>query len=260
MSTHSPNGSVTTTFLHPGILAITFYHPKHNSLPLPILSQLTQAISTAGNDPQVDIILLQSAGNRTFCAGASFEELLAIQDEVHGKRFFMGFSALINAFRTCPKLIIGKVQGKAVGGGVGLAASMDYCMATQYAQIKMGELSLAVGPYVVEPAISRKVGRGCFHRLALAPNQFLSPHWAQEVGLFTEVFDTQEAMNIAAMQLATYLLGTSPAARQQLKAAFWEGCSHWDSLLAVRAAMSARLVLSEASQAALSKYRKGAVS
>lgn len=247
-------GYVQTHLIKSGILEIEFFHPKHNSLPGAILAQLAQAIAEAGEREDVQVVILKSGGNRTFCAGASFDELVAIEDFAAGKKFFMGFAHVINACRTCPKLIIGQVQGKAVGGGVGVAAAVDYCLASQYAAIKLSELNIGIGPFVVGPAVERKIGVSAMSQLAIHADAFQSAAWAREKGLYAEVFDTAEALEAGVLALAEYLVNTNPEARQLLKQVFWEGCEHWDEWLEQRAEMSGRLVLSEFTKKALASY------
>ena len=246
---------VTATHPRPGLAEITFFHPKHNSLPGAILAQLRQAIESAGRDDAVRVIVLKSEGDRTFCAGASFEELVAIEDFATGKEFFMGFARVINACRRCPKLIIGRVQGKAVGGGVGVAAAADYTLATQYAAIKLSELNVGIGPFVVGPAVVRKIGRSAMSQLTIDANTFFSAEWAQAKGLYAEVHEDTEALDAAVTKLARYLLETNPEAQRELKRIFWEGCEDWDQLLEKRAELSGRLVLSDYTRRALAQYR-----
>jgi len=247
-------GYVKTSFLKEGLLEIEFFHPKHNSLPSKVLPHLAKAINDAGNDEKVEIIVLKSGGDRTFCAGASFDELVAIEDLATGKNFFMGFANVINACRKCPKLIIGRVQGKAVGGGVGLAAAVDYCLASKYAGIKLSELNIGIGPFVVGPAVERKMGVSAMSQLAINANEFQSPEWAREKGLYAEVFETVEKLDEGIQKLATYLLSTNSEARLSLKKVFWENCEDWDFLLGERAEKSGRLILSKSTKKALAKY------
>ena len=247
-------GYVKTTSLKEGLLEIEFFHPKHNSLPGTLLTQLAEAIHSAGKDDTVRLIVLKSGGNRTFCAGASFDELVAIQTFEEGKRFFMGFANVINACRKCPKLIIGRVQGKAVGGGVGVAAAVDYCLATQYASVKLSELNIGIGPFVVSPAIERKMGLSAMSQMAINANEFYPAQWAQAKGLYAEVFESTEALDAGVAQLADYLLTKNPEAQRLLKQVFWESCEEWDPLLAKRAEISGKLVLSEFTKDALRQY------
>ncbi|MEZ4851476.1 MAG: enoyl-CoA hydratase/isomerase family protein [Bacteroidia bacterium] len=248
------NGYVQTTFLKKGLLEIEFFHPKHNSLPGDILTKLASAITEAGNNEDVQVIILKSGGDRTFCAGASFDELIAIHDFPTGKDFFMGFANVINACRKCPKLIIGRVQGKAVGGGVGVASAVDYCMATKYASIKLSELNIGIGPFVVGPAVERKIGLPAMSQLAINADEFQSAQWAKDKGLYAEVFESVEDLDAGILKLADYLLSTNPEAQSLLKKVFWENCENWDELLEQRAEMSGRLVLSDFTKAALAKY------
>ena len=248
------NGYIKKEILKKGLLQITFFHPKHNSLPSNLLADLAGAITEAGQDDAIQVIILKSGGNRTFCAGASFDELRAIADFPTGKKFFMGFANVINACRKCPKLIIGRVQGKAVGGGVGVASAVDYCLATKYAGVKLSELNVGIGPFVVGPAVTRKIGLSAMSQLTINANVFRSAHWAKDKGLYADVFETVEALDEAVLALADYLLSTNPEAQRLLKGVFWEDCQHWDELLEKRAEMSGQLVLSEYTKGALGKY------
>lgn len=250
------NGYIKQEFLKKGLLQITFYHPKHNSLPSNLLAELKTAIDEAGENKEVDVIILQSAGDRTFCAGASFDELLSIETFEKGKAFFMGFASVINACRKCSKIIIGRVQGKAVGGGVGMASAVDYCLASKYAGIKLSELNIGIGPFVIGPAVTRKIGVSAMSQLSLNANVFQSAEWAKEKGLYSDVFDDAESLDKATIELADYLMNTNPEARQLLKKTFWEGCENWDQLLESRAEMSGQLVLSDYTKKALGTYRQ----
>lgn len=236
-----------------GLATITFFHPKHNSLPSDILKQLATAITKAGEDKEVKVIVLKSGGDRTFCAGASFDELVAIDELKTGKEFFMGFARVINACRKCPKFIIGRVQGKAVGGGVGLAAAVDYCMATKFASIKLSELNLGLGPFVVGPAVERKIGLSAFSQVTIHADEFMSAEWAKEKGLYTQVFDSLEELDKEVENLSEYLLSKNPEAQKLLKEVFWQNCQNWDELLESRAELSGKLVLSDYTKKMLKK-------
>lgn len=239
-----------------GISEISFFHPAHNSLPSDLLSQLAHIITETGQRDDIKVIILKSFGNRTFCAGASFNELISIEDFPTGKRFFMGFANVINACRKCPKIIIGRVQGKAVGGGVGLAAAVDYCLATQYASIKLSELAVGIGPFVVGPAVERKVGVSAFSQLAINATAFRSAQWAKDKGLYAEVFDKTEDLDQAVMDLAEQIVSHNPAAASQIKGICWESAANWDELLEERAEISGRLVLSDYTKEALQRFMK----
>lgn len=237
-----------------GLATIEFFHPKHNSLPSDILSKLANTITEAGEDEDVKLILLKSGGDRTFCSGASFTELISINDLETGKQFFSGFANVINACRKCPKLIIGRVQGKAVGGGVGVASAVDYCYATKYASVKLSELNVGIGPFVVGPAVERKVGVSAMSQMTINADHFFSAEWAKQKGLYADVFDDIDLLDIEIQNLVDYLLSKNPEAQSMLKKVFWEGTENWDTLLAERAAMSGRLVLSEYTKEVLKGY------
>ncbi|MEZ4904806.1 MAG: enoyl-CoA hydratase/isomerase family protein [Spirosomataceae bacterium] len=251
----SKDAYVTANITAEGIATITFFHPAQNSLPSFLLALLAKTIQQTGENPTVKVIILKSGGERTFCAGASFEELAAIQTEAEGLAFFSGFAHVINACRQSPVLVIGRVQGKAVGGGVGLIAATDYCFATQYAAIRLSELLIGIGPFVVGPAIERKIGIAAFSQMTLNAPTFYAASWAKEKGLYAEVFDTTEAMDEAVEAFAQSLVQYNPEALRTLKKVFWENTTHWDTLLAERAAMSGRLVLSEQTRAAIAALK-----
>ncbi|NRD21640.1 enoyl-CoA hydratase/isomerase family protein [Winogradskyella litoriviva] len=234
---------------------IEFFHPAHNSLPGDVLAELAQTITDAGTNDAIKVIVLKSGGDRTFCAGASFEELININDAATGKVFFSGFANVINAMRKCPKFIIGRVQGKTVGGGVGLAAATDYCMATKFAAIKLSELNIGIGPFVVGPAIERKMGLSAMSQIAIDANTFYSPEFAKQKGLYTHVFDTTEELDEAVKQTAEHLCTYNTEAMLEMKKVFWQGTDHWDTLLAERAATSGRLVLSDFTKEKLKTYK-----
>lgn len=238
-----------------GVAYIEFFHPAHNSLPSNILAELADTVTAAGNNPEIKVIVLKSGGDRTFCAGASFNELVSIEDEVTGKKFFLGFANVINAMRRCPKFIIGRVQGKTVGGGVGLASATDYCMGTKYASIKLSELNVGIGPFVVGPAVQRKLGVSGMSQIAMDANSFYSAEWARDKGLFAKVFDTTEELDEAVKDFALGLSQYNPEAMQRMKSMFWSGTEDWDELLDQRAAISGRLVLSEFTKETLKRFQ-----
>lgn len=234
---------------------IEFFHPQSNALPGNILKELAHTIEDAGKNKSIKVIILKSAGDRAFCAGASFDELVAIDNEASGKAFFSGFANVINAARKCPKFIIGRVQGKAVGGGVGMASATDYCFATKFASAKLSELAIGIGPFVVGPAVERKIGTSAFSAMTINATKWFDAEWAREKGLYTEVFESTEQMDEAIEKLATTVSGSNPEAMARLKKVMWEGTDHWDELLIERAESSGRLVLSDFTRNAINKFK-----
>jgi len=247
-------GSVALSFKN-GVATIEFSHPAQNSLPGRLLSELTNAVRTAGESSDAQVIVLRSSGDRTFCAGASFDELAAIGDFETGKKFFLGFANVINAMRKCPKLIIGRVQGKAVGGGVGLAAATDYCIASQWASVRLSELAVGIGPFVVGPACERKMGLSAFSQLAVNATEWQTADWAKSKGLFNEVFETVGQVDAYIEHFTQILVKSNPQAMHQLKQIFWQGTENWDQLLDERAAVSGRLVLSDFTKNAIQAFK-----
>jgi methylglutaconyl-CoA hydratase len=243
------------TELHNGVTTITFFHPQSNSLPSKLLEQLTYEIHFAGTHAETKVIVLKSEGEKSFCAGASFDELMQIKTEEEGIKFFSGFEQVINAMRKCPKFIIARVQGKCVGGGVGIAAAADYAIAVTGADIKLSELAIGIGPFVVGPAVERKIGTAAFTALAIDAGMWRNSEWAKRKGLFAEVHESIENMEESIEKLAHNLAHSNPEAMAEMKKMFWKGTDHWDVLLKERAAISGRLILSNFSKAAVEKFK-----
>ena len=250
-----PNGELTSHLQANGVRTITFGHPAHNSFPSNQLGRAVAAIDVAGEDPHTACIIFRSQGERTFCAGANLDELLAIGDRKEAKEFFMGFARLILAMRRCPKPIIVAVQGKAIGGGVGIAAAADYCLATESASIKLSELAIAIGPFVILPALIRKLGVAAASELSL-DTEWHSAGWAHDRGLYQRVFPDAAALYAATGKLAEKLAGHSQQAAAMLKETLWFGTSDWPAILEERAGVSGKLVLGDAAKAALAKFKK----
>lgn len=248
------NGYVTSE-THKGITTIEFFHPQSNSLPRKLLEALANEIHAVGTDKDTSVIVLRSDGEKAFCAGAFFDELATIESEKKGFDFFSGFANVINAMRKCPKLIIGRIHGKCVGGGVGLAAAVDYAIAYEGADVRLSELAIGIGPFVVGPAVERKIGPSAFSHLAIDAAMWRNSDWAKRKGLFAEVHPTLEGMDESISRLANNLAHSSPEAMAELKKIFWKGTEHWDDLLMQRAEISGRLVLSQFTKEAIEKFR-----
>jgi len=227
-----------------GVGEVSFYHPKSNSLPGNLLKKLADELRLLSMDEEVKVIVLKSEGEKTFCAGASFDELSDITDFESGKEFFMGFANLINVIRKSPKFVIVRVQGKTVGGGVGLIAVADYAFAEKNAEVKLSELALGIGPFVIGPPIEKKIGAASFKNMTIC-YEWKSADWALEKGLFDNVSNNIEEMDEAINLLTDKLVKSNPDAALHLKKIFWEGTENWDLLLEERAEISAKLVLSD---------------
>lgn len=255
MITDRENGSLYTNIFNK-IATVEFGHPASNSFPSELLQRLTDELNTLSKNEEVNLIVLKSQGEGAFCAGASFDELLAVSTLKEGAKFFSGFANVINAMRKCSKLIIGRIHGKAVGGGVGLASACDYAFATVDSSVKLSELAIGIGPFVIEPAVSRKVGKGALAEMTLAAHEWKTAYWAQEKGMFAKVFenvgDLDKELEIFTSKLANY----NPEALSEMKKVLWEGTEKWDSLLIERAAISGKLVLSDFTKNALNQFKK----
>ena len=239
-----------------GIGTIEFFHPQSNSMPSSQLKNLVEEINNLGKNDNAKVIILKSAGDKTFCAGASFDELISIKDFETGKTFFSGFANVINAMRKSPKLIIARIHGKAVGGGVGIACAADYTFATESASVKLSELAVGIGPFVIGPVVERKIGTSSFAQLAINATEFYSAEWAQEKSMFQDVYETPEEMDAEINLLAEKLAKSNPDAMTKLKEVFWKGTDDWDQLLTERAAVSGQLVLSEFTVNAINQFKK----
>jgi len=237
------------------ITTIEFFHPQSNSMPGALLQQLADEIKAAGANSSSAVVIVKSGGEKAFCAGASFDELIAIKNEEEGLAFFSGFAKVINAMRTCPKLVIARIQGKCVGGGVGIAAAADYAIAVTNAEIKLSELAVGIGPFVVGPVIERKIGLSAFSQLAIDASSWRNADWAKTYGLFTELYPDIASVDKAVSKLALFLSNSNPSAMQEMKQIFWQGTDHWDRLLTERAAISGRLVLSDFTKQAIQKFK-----
>ncbi len=149
------------------------------------------------------------------------------------------------------------MHGKAVGGGVGLASATDICFASQWASVRLSELAVGFGPFVIGPAVERKVGASTFAQLSLSPAEWRTAEWAKNKGLFQESFETVEQLDAYLQHFTNTLCSYSPEALAELKRVFWQGTEHWETLLSERAAISGRLALSEFSKQAIAAFKKG---
>lgn len=254
MSSENLNGSLTTSYQNT-VATIQFGHPASNSFPRELLDRLTAEINLLSRNEKVSVIILQSEGSKVFCSGASFDELLAVQNEEQGTEFFSGFAHLLNAMRNCTKLIIGRVQGKAVGGGVGIIAACDYVLATPESAVKLSELAIGIGPFVIEPAVSRKIGKMAMTQMTLAAHEWKSASWALQNGLYSALHNADlldEEVENFAQKLSSY----NPEALAEMKKIIWEGTEQWESILIERAKITGKLVLSDFTKKALLQFKK----
>lgn len=240
---------------HNGITTIEFFHPQSNSLPRHLLATLANEVHAAGTDDETKVIVLRAGGEKAFCAGASFNELTQIEDKEQGYGFFSGFADVINAMRKISKLVIGRIHGKCVGGGVGLAAAVDYAIAVETADVKLSELAVGIGPFVIGPAVQRKIGLSAFTQIAIDATMWRNADWARRKGLYAECHPSVESMDESIQRLANQLANSSSEAMAELKKIFWQGTDDWDELLPRRAEISGRLVLSHFTKEAIEKFK-----
>jgi methylglutaconyl-CoA hydratase len=254
MSSQNTKGSLETSF-QDTIATVQFGHPASNSFPRALLDQLTTEINELSRNENVSVIILKSQGTKAFCSGASFDELLQVENEEQGTEFFSGFAHLLNAMRNCNKLIIGRVQGKAVGGGVGIIATCDYVFAAPESDVKLSELAIGIGPFVIEPAVSRKIGKTAMAEMTLAAHEWKSADWAFQKGLYS-VLSNSENLDNDVQNFAQKLSSYNPEALQEMKKIIWEGTEQWESILIERASITGKLVLSDFSKNALRQFKK----
>ncbi|WP_281297997.1 enoyl-CoA hydratase/isomerase family protein [Flavobacterium limnophilum] len=254
MTTQNPNGLLITT-IENKIATLEFGHPASNSFPSDLLNRLTNELNKLSNNNLASVIVLKSSGSGAFCAGASFDELLAVSNLDEATKFFSGFANVLNAMRNCSKIIIGRIHGKAVGGGVGIAAACDYALATNESAIKLSELAIGIGPFVIEPAVTRKIGKSATTEMTL-DTEWKTAAWANQKGLYAKVFKTSAELDIEIAAFANKLAGFNPEALTEIKKTLWEGTENWNTLLYERAEISGKLVLSDFSKKALSQFKK----
>lgn len=255
MGTTRENGSLYTK-IDNGIATVEFGHPASNSFVLELMDRLTATFKDLSKNPDVAVIILKSEGEGTFCAGASFDQLSEVTTVSEGKVFFSGFANIINAMRTCKKVIVGRVQGKTVGGGLGIIAACDYVFAAEAAAIRLSELTIGIAPLVIGPAVERKIGVAALSTLSLAPTEWKNAYWAQEMGLFSKTFNTLASMDREIELFTENLAKYNPEALEEWKKVLWDGTGNWDSLLIDRAEITARLALSEHTRAVMKKFKK----
>lgn len=255
MDVYKEESGTVRTEVDKKVATVAFYHPSHNALPSSLLAQLAAVIRRLGKNPSIQVILLKSDGEGTFCAGANFDELLSIQDESSGKAFFSGFAHVINAIRLARQPVVGRIQGKALGGAVGLAAACDYCFATKEASIKLSELSIGIGPFVIAPVVKRKIGLSGLTELTLNPTIFKHADWALEKGLYQSVSEDIETMDRLADEFCIELSSYSPSALSAIKETLWQGTESWDTLLLTQAEISGRLVVDKRTKTILRKFK-----
>ena len=254
MALQNPNGSLFTT-IENKIATLEFGHPASNSFPSDLLNRLTNELNNLSNNSSVSVIVLKSSGSGAFCAGASFNELLAVSNQEEATQFFSGFANVLNAMRNCLKIIVGRIHGKAVGGGVGIAAACDYALATTESTIKLSELAIGIGPFVIEPAVTRKIGKSAMAEMTLE-TEWKSSNWAKQKGLYAKVFETTTELDAEISAVANKLANYNPEALAEMKKVFWEGTENWNTLLYERAEISGKLVLSDFSKKALNQLKK----
>ena len=252
--TETQEGNVTSE-THAGVTTIEFSHPQSNSMPTKQLEKLAHEIHFAGTHPETKVIILKSSGEKSFCSGASFDELLQINNATSGEKFFSGFANVINNMRRCPKFIIARIQGKCVGGGVGIAAAADYAIAVEGCDIKLSELAVGIGPFVVGPAVERKIGVAAFSALSIDATMWRNSDWAKKKGLFAEVHENVVNMDESVKRLADILAHSNPEAMAEMKKVFWKGTENWDTLLHERALISGKLILSSFSKETIKKFK-----
>ncbi len=244
-----------TSEIRNSISEITFGTPKSNSLPGEILEKLAQTILIEGKKEEVKAILLKSEGEKVFCAGASFDELLEIDELEASKKFFGGFAKVLNAMRSCGKIVVVRVQGKTTGGGVGIACGADYCFATKNAALALTEINLGIGPFVIGPYVERKIGKSQFSAMAIDAD-FRSAEWAEQHNIYHSVSETIAEMELKLGIFLDKLSARSDEALALIKKVSWEGTEHFEELMPERIHMSASLILEDSAKENIQKIKE----
>ncbi len=237
------------------ISEITFGTQKSNSLPGEILELLAETILESGKDQSVKAILLKSEGEKAFCAGASFDELLEIEELEKSKIFFGGFAKVLNAMRSCGKLVIVRVQGKTTGGGVGIACAADYCFATKDSAMALTELNLGIGPFVIGPFVERKVGKSAYSAMSIDAD-FRSADWCEKHDVYHSVSENISEMDEEIKAFMEKLSTRSSEALALIKKVSWEGTEHFAQLMPERILMSASLILEDSAKENIGKIKE----
>lgn len=237
------------------VAEITFGTSKSNSLPGAILEKLAKTILEEGGKKEVKAILLKSEGEKAFCAGASFDELLEIAELETSKKFFGGFAKVLNAMRNCGKIVVVRVQGKTTGGGVGIACGADYCFATKHSALALTELNLGIGPFVIGPYVERKIGKSQFAAMAIDAD-FRSATWAEQHNIYHSVSDSIQEMDEKLDEFLLTLAGRSADALALIKKVSWEGTDHFYDLMPARIHMSASLILEDYAKENICKIKE----
>lgn len=256
MSNATQDGEVSTE-LRDAFAFVRFSHPKSNSLPGALLRRMAQQITEIGANSGVKVIVLQSGGTGAFCAGASFDEMKAVNDAAAGREFFSGFAKVILAMARAPQFVVTRVHGKVTGGGVGLVAASDYSIAVSAASLKLSELAVGLGPFVIGPVVERKVGKGPFEAMSIDAD-WRDAAWAERHGLYSRVVDDVGDLDKALEKLLVFLSQANPEAIRQLKHVFWADIEDWPAVLERRAAISGALALSAHTRAAIERFEKKA--
>lgn len=254
MLADNQNGSLHSR-ISKGIATIEFGHPKANSLTSALLEGLMQEFNSLSENDKVSLILLKSKGEGAFCAGASFDELLQIDNLTDATHFFNGFANVFLAMRNCKKPIVGQIQGKATGGGVGLIAACDYTLATENAWIRLPELAIGIAPFVIAPVLIRKIGTTALNEMYMTPNLWKESHWAQRYNLYTQVLKNIKELNEQTAHFTENLAKINSNVLAEMKQITWKNTENWSEELHKNATLSAKFLLSEETKSILMNFK-----
>ena len=187
MSSDTGSGLVVVTH-RDDVVTITINRPdRHNTMTAETLLALTSAFDHAGDDLAVRAVVLTGAGSKTFCAGGQLTPSKEGSPfELEPERFDNPVALLFRAMDCCPVPIVGRINGSAFGGGVGLVCACDYVIAVDTAQFGTTEASVGVFPLMILPLLMRVLPR----------------RRVMEMGFFAERFPAAKALEIGLINAA----------------------------------------------------------
>ncbi|MGB3317038.1 MAG: crotonase/enoyl-CoA hydratase family protein [Albidovulum sp.] len=201
-----------------GVTTLTLNRPeKHNALSAAMIAELTEVAGRLGRDPAVRVIVLTGAGD-SFCAGGDLgwmrEQIAA--DGATRAREATKLAMMLNALNTCPKPVIGRVQGNAFGGGVGLASVCDVAIGVNGARFGLTETRLGLIPATIGPYVLARMGEAMARRVFMSARLFGADE-AVRLGLLARAVDADDLDDTIEAEVAPYL-ACAPGAVAEAKA------------------------------------------
>jgi methylglutaconyl-CoA hydratase len=195
-----------------GVATLTLKRPeKHNAMNSAMIAELTEAAGRLGRDPAVRVVVLTGAG-RSFSAGGDLAWMRA-QMEADGAtraREARGLAEMLGALDRMPKPLVGRVQGQAFGGGVGLISVCDVAVGVEGAKLGLTEVRLGLIPATIGPYVVARMGAARARRVFFSGRIFDAGE-AVELGLLSRVVP-EEALDAAVEAEVAPYLSAAPGA------------------------------------------------